>query len=88
MNAPLYEHDCEECKYLTTKDETDIYFCREGFGGLQGIPTIITRYSDEPENCGEGLCFASIQPLKALGVVLAITKGYLSGEEVKKYCSR
>ena len=42
MNAPLYEHDCEECKYLVTKDETDIYFCDEG--GVE--PTIITRHSD------------------------------------------
>jgi len=84
MNAPLYEHDCEKCKYLVTKDETDIYFCDEG--GVE--PTIITRHSDEPSDYGSGLCFASTQPLKALGVVLAIVRGYLSEEDVKKHCGR
>ena len=46
MNKPIYEHDCEQCKFLGNyelgKDKYDLYYCEQG--AVQ--PTVIARYGE------------------------------------------
>ena len=51
METPKYIHDCEECIYLGTYNETDLYFC-------DATPTVISRYSDNGPDYKSGLIFA------------------------------
>lgn len=51
---PLYEHDCTNCKFLGTFNNTDLYVC----ASQKKIDTIIARYSSEPGDYVSGLDFA------------------------------
>jgi hypothetical protein len=39
----LYQHDCKNCTFIKSIDNTDIYICYTCIGG----PSIITRFSSD-----------------------------------------
>ena len=41
MEKPIYEHDCEECKFLGVYDNHDLYVCNN---------EIVARYGENPWN--------------------------------------
>ena len=51
---PLYEHDCQNCKFLATLNNADLYVC----ASQNKIDTLIARYSSEPGDYISGLEFA------------------------------
>ena len=52
--TPIYKHDCENCKFLGTLNNTDLYVC-----AIQNkIDTVIARYSSEPGDYISGFEFA------------------------------
>jgi hypothetical protein len=40
-STPLFQHDCEACKFLGRHKGEDLYFCHQG-----GLPTVIARWSN------------------------------------------
>jgi hypothetical protein len=51
MEAPLYKHDCEYCKFLGTYEDTkDLYICPEQV-------TVICRYSSDGPDYSSGIRF-------------------------------
>ena len=40
-SKPKYKHDCDQCKFLYSDDEGDVYYC-----GQNGMPTLIKRFAD------------------------------------------
>lgn len=54
MKAPLYEHDCEYCKFLGTYEDTkDLYICPDQATGT----TVICRYSSYGPDYSSGIQF-------------------------------
>ena len=51
---PLYEHDCQNCKFLATLNNADLYVCTS----QNKIDTVIARYSSEHGDYISGLKFA------------------------------
>lgn len=56
-----YEHDCESCRSLGSTDykgkPVDLYVCgKQG----EGLPTLIARWSSEPQDYSSGLESAAI----------------------------
>ena len=51
---PLYKHDCDNCKFLATLNNKDLYVCAR----QKKIDTVIARYSSEPGDYISGLEFA------------------------------
>lgn len=52
MNSAKFKHDCDKCKFMDHKDNCDFYFCDST------IPTVIARFSDEPQDYSSGLFLA------------------------------
>lgn len=42
MNQPRFEHDCEECTWIGTFVDHDVYWCPQG-----GRPTVVARYGND-----------------------------------------
>lgn len=51
---PLYEHACQNCKFLATLNNADLYVC----ASQNKIDTFLARYSSEPGDYISGLEFA------------------------------
>jgi hypothetical protein len=51
---PRYKHDCKNCTFLGEWRERDLYHCLQG----GNYPTVVARFSDEPEDYISGLRFA------------------------------
>ena len=68
---PLFEHDCDECVFLGTYKDTDLYFCDP----LR--PTVLYRYGNDPSEYGSGLGFGIQFPNSRYGEALrrAVVKG-------------
>jgi hypothetical protein len=61
---PKYIHDCKECHFLGTLDNTfDLYFCdKQG----KGRETVIARYGDKGADYLSGMNFATKDGLETL----------------------
>lgn len=77
---PLYNHDCEACTFLGSKQGQDLYYCDQGGGS--NLSTVIARRSDRGEDYISGLSAARQEPLLALAVVRAFRKGLLTDDEM------
>ena len=53
MIKPLYKHDCNNCTFLGTFNNEDLYFCKQG----GHIPTLIVRYSSDGPDYSSGFQF-------------------------------
>lgn len=50
-NSPRFTHDCDNCTYLDTTNEGDLYHCIQSWFG----PTIVLRYSNDGSDYSSGL---------------------------------
>jgi hypothetical protein len=50
METPLFNHDCERCKFLGTFKGTDLYFCNKSWR-----ITLISRYSSDGPDYTSGM---------------------------------
>lgn len=66
---PRYKHDCSQCIFLGYYQQYDLYFCRHTY---YLIPTVIARFSSEPEDYTSGLGLAKHNP--ALKEALRLAK--------------
>ncbi len=73
-NAPVFTHDCDDCRYLgtlaTPEGRTDLYIC---VGGEEVGPSVIARFGDEgpdyssmPESMVDDRARVELQVAKAL----------------------
>lgn len=69
---PLYEHDCEVCRFLGHFEDFDMYFCPQ-----DGRPTVIVRDGNRPEHYISGLAFATQDQRLALAYARAHQKGLI-----------
>lgn len=74
MGETRYMHDCEECVFLGTHDQYDLYYC-------EANPTVIARYGAEGDYLS-GLLLASLVPVLAIATVRAINAGLLTTEQL------
>jgi hypothetical protein len=59
IEKPQYTHDCEDCVFLGRFENKDLYFCSQNQGkGISKMPTIISRFGNEPQNYISGLWLA------------------------------
>ncbi len=56
METPKYTHDCENCKFLGTHKDHDLYFCEDEKDGF--FDTVIARYGNEGSEYKSGMIFA------------------------------
>lgn len=66
---PIFEHDCDSCKYMGTHMDHDMYFCPQG--GL--YPTVVARFGHEPDEYLSGI-FENETPDMPLGFALKLAK--------------
>ena len=80
--TPIHQHDCDNCKYLITTNDMDMYYCDQGGHG----DTIVRRFGSEPEEYGSsGLRLHSINPEVALGMLVAVHEGYLTFGDIMEH---
>ena len=80
--TPIHQHDCDNCKYLITTNDMDMYYCDQGGRGN----TIVRRFGSEPEEYGSsGLRLHSINPEVALGMLVAVHEGYLTFGDIMEH---
>ncbi len=60
MENPKYTHDCENCKFLGTHQDHDLYFCDnlEKDSESDFFSTVIARYGNEGSEYKSGMVFA------------------------------
>ncbi len=54
---PRFAHDCENCVFLGSHGQHDLYFCR---GGVH--PTVIARFGNDGPDYMSGLAVAHLIP--------------------------
>lgn len=74
MGKPQHLHDCEECVFLGTHENYDLYYCSAN-------PTVIARYGSEGDYIS-GLVFAERIPALNVAADRAITVGLLTTEQL------
>lgn len=79
MGEARYPHDCEECAFLGTHGQYDLYFC-------DTTPTVIARYGIDGDYLS-GLTQAPHEPVLARAITKAISLGLLTEERVKALTS-
>ena len=77
MQSPLYRHNCQECKYLATFEDKDLYFCKN-----HGVPLVKARYSNEEKDVEKGLGLAKSEPLE-VAQALSLRRGLVTSTEVE-----
>lgn len=61
-NEKHYKHDCSRCIFLGSwinNNKFDLYFCSQN-----GLPTVIARYGNKPQDYHSGLNMTGIKPLE------------------------
>lgn len=43
---PIFEHDCEDCRFLGRLDGKDLYVCKQG--STRDDPALVIRFGSEP----------------------------------------
>jgi len=77
---PQHKHDCNNCIFLGTYEDKDLYFCTQGMS----IPTVTSRNSSDGADYISGLSFADpVFDMKDLfeAKMRAIEKGLLKPEK-------
>ncbi len=69
---PHWNHDCDTCVWLQSRDEVDLYYCPDGG------PTIIARTGAAPEAYASGMTHAFSNPYLALAYNSAKALGLLT----------
>lgn len=74
--TPRFTHDCDCCHFLGTLQAStgpcDLY------AHVNGVPTVIARYSDEPSDYASGLCFSyGMNPVLTEARNRAVAQGLL-----------
>ena len=67
---PLYEHDCDDCVFLGSFQNADLYYHE---GRIE--TTVIARYSSDGPDYSSGLCFCKTNPKLAEAKRRAIERG-------------
>lgn len=76
MEEARYLHDCEECVFLGTYNQYDLYFCGAN-------PTVIARYGTDGDYLS-GLHFIPYEPALALAASRAIEAGLVTAERIRE----
>ena len=70
---PVFQHDCDLCKFLGHHNGHDMYFCLQG----RNSPTVLARYGNDGPDYTSGLELAAhVGPLR-VAKVMAEVSGYL-----------
>lgn len=70
---PRFRNDCEVCVFLGRDGEHDLYFCEVS----PIMPTVLARFSDEPEDYTSGLALANFVPPLGVALERARAKGLI-----------
>jgi len=68
---PIYEHYCDNCVFLGTYNNKDLYYCPVG------RTTVIARNSSDPGDYQSGMVFADIDLDLGIAKFIAERKGLL-----------
>jgi hypothetical protein len=68
---PRFAHACEECVYLGSNADADLYYCKKGLLGK----TLIARHSDSGPDYVSGTCFVECVPDLWAAGILAEARG-------------
>lgn len=71
--TPQFKHDCDQCRFLGTFNDHDLYFCSKGSGA-----TVIARWSDNGPDYTSGLHSAAFVPELSVARYMATLKGLLT----------
>lgn len=85
-NEPaLFEHDCDNCKYLGHYEGRDLYVCKGSFE-----TTVIARFGEDNADYASGLIFATPTGNKWLyeARLRAEHFGLLTSEDIRKWGPR
>jgi hypothetical protein len=55
-HKPIWNHDCDQCKFLGTYNEHDLYYCKQGTPS-GGMPTLLARYGGGDGQYLSGMAF-------------------------------
>jgi len=74
-DAPVFEHDCEQCTFLGRFQCHDLYFCRQG----GNVSTVISRYGSAGPQYASGLEIGrkSLDPELAEAYRRAVERGLI-----------
>lgn len=75
MGKPQHLHDCEECVFLGTQENYDLYYCSAN-------PTVIARYGSDGDYLS-GLILTERIPVLAVAAERAIAAGVLTVEQLQ-----
>lgn len=78
---PLYEHDCELCTYLGSKDGVDMYVCEEDEYDDPGRRTVLIRRSNHISDYVAGIIHDQSFPLLRTAADLAFRSNLLYRED-------
>jgi len=81
--TPLYQHDCENCKFLGSYIDMDLYVCPR-----ERRPTVICRYSSDGPDYSSGIEFIGFNENLTEAAFRAVSAGYLSVDLVRKQLDR
>lgn len=70
---PIFEHDCDSCKFLGVHNQHDLYFCPQSGSN----PTVIARFSSNGPDYTSGMVFVGQIPELTEAHRLATEKGLL-----------
>lgn len=71
MENPIFNHDCDTCKFLGTYNRRDLYVCDK---------TLVARFGDEGSEYESGLSLIYDNPWIRKAMELAEEKGLISGK--------
>ena len=77
MQSPLFQHNCQDCKYLATFKDKDLYFCSN-----HGVPIVKARFSDKVKDVEKGLGLVKSEALE-VAQALSLRKGLVTPTEVE-----
>ena len=77
LTAPMWQHDCDDCTFLGTHHQHDLYFCQGVDSRRARFPTLIARYGSDGPQYRSGAPLLKHDDSIWAAAVLAEAQGYV-----------
>jgi hypothetical protein len=78
LEPPMWEHDCDDCLFLGTHHQHDLYYCQGVNGRRTRFPTLVARYGSNGPQYKSGVPLLKHDDNLWAAAVLAEAQGHVN----------